>query len=34
MLRQDSSTYSFVCSWSSYANSYGRVQHARQSGAT
>lgn len=28
-LRQESSAYSFVCSWSSYANSYGRVQHAR-----
>ena len=29
-LRQESSTYSFVCSWStSYANSFGRTQQAR-----
>lgn len=30
-LRQESSTYSFVREWTSYANSFGRVQHASQS---
>jgi PmbA protein len=29
-LRTDSSQYSFVCTWSSYANSHARVQHARR----
>lgn len=30
MLLSDSSSYAFSCSWSSYANSHGRVQHARR----
>jgi len=29
-LRTESSAYAFECTWRSYANSYGRVQHARR----